>query len=208
MSESGSRSTGRKNSKSLEKVKTVIKAIKTIFVLSFLFTGVAVYAQVAESARGGQATLSAGGEFSDFQSDYGGRLMGAGAIVDFNLTPKVGAIGEARWLEWKGTGDETQTDYLLGAKYRFYRHGRFSFDAKILAGGVWIKFPDQIGTGSYFAYAPGAFVDYRLSRRFLIRGDYEYQILPTAPNIPGQPSNGLTPNGASVGLEYNIFHTR
>ena len=191
--------------------ETVINAIKKIFVLSFLLTAGTVYAQVAQSASGGEAKLWAGGEFSDFTPDYGSdRLLGAGVIIDFNLTPKMGAVGEARWLRWNNSSDggETQADYLLGPKYRVYQHGRFSLNAKLVAGGVWITFPNDIGRGSYFAFAPGGFVDYRLSRKFLLRGDYEYQFLPAAPNIPGQPNNGLTPHGFSVGVEYRVFGSR
>lgn len=189
----------------------MINALKKIFALSFLLIATAVYAQVAPSVTGGESSLWAGGEFSSYQPDYGSTsLDGAGVLVDLDLTTKIGAIGEARWLHWHNTDDggETQSDYLAGAKYRFYKHGRFSFDAKFLVGGVWITFPGDIGSGSYFAYAPGGFVDYRLSRRFLIRGDYEYQVLPTAPDIPGQPSNGLEPHGFNIGVEYNIFHPR
>lgn len=189
----------------------MIKAFKRVLLLSFVFGAAAVYAQVATSVRGGEGILWGGGEYSYFRPDYGSAsLAGIGGLVDFNLTPKVGLVGEARWLDWHNSGDggETQKDYLIGGKYRFYRFRNFDFDAKLMVGGVWIKFPDDIGKGSYFAYVPGGFVDYRLSRRFKIRADYEYQLLPSAPNIPGQKNDGLTPHGFSVGVEYNILHTR
>jgi hypothetical protein len=188
----------------------VIKAFKKVLVFSLLFSAAAVYAQVVTSVSGGEGILWAGGEYSRFQPDYGGvTLSGPAAIVDFNVTPKIGVVGEARWLHWGNRGNgETQSDYLAGGKYRVYRIGRLDLDVKLLAGGVWMKFPGNIGTGSYFAYAPGVFADYRLSRRFLVRGDYEYQFMPSAPNIPGQPDDGLTPNGFSIGVEYNILHTR
>lgn len=184
----------------------MINPIKKIFVFGLLFTATAAYAQVARSVTGGGGAVWAGGEFSTFSTDYGGRVLGPGVIFDFNATPKIGVIGEARWMHWHGTGGQTQSDYLIGGKYRFYRWHRFDFDAKFLLGGVWVKFPVDIGTGSYFAYAPGAFVDYHLTRNLRLRGDYEYQVLPAAPNIPGQPNNGLTPNGFSVGVEYRVFH--
>lgn len=192
-----------------EKAKTVTNAIKKLFILSFLLTAATVYAQVARSVTGGGSSIWVGGEYSSFAPDYGSaRINGLGATFDFNVTPKIGAIGEARWLHWAGASDggETQSDYLAGGKYRFYRFRKFDLNAKFLLGGVWIKFPNSIGSGSYFAYAPGAFVDYRLNRKFMIRGGYEYQLLPTAPNIPGYPSNGLTPNGFTAGVEYHIFH--
>ena len=184
----------------------MINSIKKIFVLSLMLSAAAVYAQVAPAAKGGTSPIWVGGEYSNFVPDYGStNINGLGVIIDFNVLPKLGAIGEARWLRWGGDGGETQSDYLAGAKYRLFKFNRLSFNAKILLGGVWINYPDSIGTGSYFAYAPGGFVDYRLSRKILIRGDYEYQFLPSAPNIPPFPSNGLTPHGFSIGAEYNLF---
>jgi hypothetical protein len=188
--------------------ETVRIAIPKFFVLSVLFSAVAAYSQVAQSVTGGGSSLWAGGEYANFNPDYGGsRLSGIGALVDFNLTHKFGAVGEARWLRWSGGGDlgETQNDYLAGAKYRVFQHSRFSVAAKFLVGGVWIKFPIGRGSGSYFAYAPGGIVDYRLSPHFLVRGGYEYQLLPSAPDIPNQPNNGLTPNGFTAGIEYRIL---
>jgi len=193
----------------LETANAVTKAILKLFVVSlFLAATTAAYSQVAPSIRGGESALWAGGEFSGFNPDYGSeRLYGIGANFDLNLTPKIGVIGETRWLHWHNSGDgnETQSDYLAGGKYRFYRWGKFELNAKFLVGGVWIRYPGDIGNGSYFALAPGAFVDYRLTSRFKLRGGYEYIDLPSAPNIPGQPNHGLTPNGFTIGVEYGIF---
>ena len=188
----------------------MIKTIKKIFVLSALLVPTVVLAQVSPSVTGRAATLWAGGEYSNYAPDYGGgRLSGIGALIDFNATSKFGVVGEARWLRWGSASDsgETQSDYLAGVKYRFFRFHRFDFNAKFLVGGVWINYPVNIGSGSYFAYEPGAHVDYHFARRFVVRGAYEYQVLPTAPNIPPYPSNGLTPNGFSVGVLYSIFST-
>lgn len=188
--------------------KTVIKTIKKIFILSFMVTAAAAYAQVVPATKGGESTLWVGGEYARFAPDYGaGDLNGAGALFDLNVTPKIGVIGEFRWLHWSPSEDvgETQSDYLGGVKYRLFKWYRLSGDAKFVLGGVWIRFPDDIGSGSYFAFAPGGTLNYRLSRRFLVRGDYEYQFLPSAPNIPGQPNNGLQPRGFSVGVMYNLI---
>jgi hypothetical protein len=191
-----------------ERANAVSSAIKKLFIVSLLLTATAAYSQVAPSLNGGESTLWVGGEFSDFNPDYGPKnLFGLGATVDLNITPKIGAIGEARWLRFHNSaeGGETQSDYLVGAKYRVYRWQRFDFDAKFLVGGVWIRFPGSIGSGSYFAYVPGGFVDYRLTRKLRIRGGYEFLRLPSAPNIPGQPDHGLTPHGFSIGAEYSIY---
>jgi hypothetical protein len=185
---------------------------------NFLFLGALIFgvmmgataasAQVSPATRGGESTLWVGGEFSSFSTDYGSRVVGPGVFGDFNLTPKLGFEGEARWMRWNGAGDQTQSDYLAGIKYRIFKVQKLSISAKFLAGGVWIRYPQDIGTGSYFAYAPGVIGEYRLSRRLSVRGDYEYQFLPSAPGFPEQPSNGLTPNGFSVGVAYRLLGQR
>jgi opacity protein-like surface antigen len=184
----------------------VIHSIQKILVVSVLMTATAAFAQMSRSVTGGEGAVWAGGEFSSFTTDYGAaNVMGPGVIFDVNVTPKIGMVGEARWMRWHGNSGQTHSDYLIGGKYRAYRIWRFDLDGKFLLGGTWIRFPGDIGSGSYFSMAPGAFVDYRLSDRLKIRGDYEYQIIPAAPNIPGQPNNGLTPSGFSVGVEYMVF---
>ena len=187
--------------------------LKKILILSFLLGSGAAYSQVAPSVRGGNSSLWVGGEFSSFSSDYDtkSRIIGPGVLVDFNVTPRLGLVGEARWLHWNGTDNQAQSDYLIGGKYAIWRFHRFTVNAKFLVGGVWIKYPVVAtggSTGSYFAYAPGGFVDYRLTPHLSIRGDYEYQILPSAPGFYNEPSHGLTPNGFSVGVNYRILGSR
>jgi hypothetical protein len=180
---------------------------KKILLLGFLLGSVAAYAQVAPASRGGNTSLWVGGEFSNFDPDFDPhpRLNGIGVFGDFNLTAKLGVEGEARWLHWSGAGGETQSNYLAGVKYRILKFHNLSISPKFLVGGVWITYPNEIGSGSYFAYVPGVIADYRLTRRLSVRGDYEFQRLPSAPGFAGQVSHGLTPNGFSIGIGYRIL---
>jgi hypothetical protein len=189
-----------------------VDVLRKLFIIGLLFGSGAAFAQVAPSVRGGSSTLWVGGEFGSFNSDYlpTQRIIGPGVTVDYNFTPKIGLIAEARWLHWNGADSQTQSDYLAGAKYTFHYH-RFSFGPKFVAGGVWVKYPVVAtggSTGSYFAYAPGGFGEYRVSRRFSVRGGYEYQFLPSAPGFIGEPSNGLTPHGFTVGVNYRLLGVR
>lgn len=181
--------------------------LKRILILTVVLGSAAAFAQVAPSAQGGNATLWVGGEFSSFDPDFDPetRIVGPGAFFDFNVTRKFGVEGEARWLQYNSTGGQTQRDYLGGVKYRLYKFHKMTFNAKMLLGGVWIHYPLDIGSGSYFTYAPGGFADYRLSRHLSVRGDYEYQILPSAPGFPGEPSHGLSPTGFSVGVAWRLL---
>jgi hypothetical protein len=184
--------------------------LKTILILSFLLGSGAAHAQVAPAVQGGNSTLWVGGEFSSFDSDYANskRLLGLGVIVDFNFTPRLGLVGEGRWMKWNAVGKQSQDDYLGGVKFRLIQYHRFAGYGKFLAGGVWITYPFGVGTGSYFAFAPGGYGEYRISKRFAVRGDYEYQFIPSAPGFVGLPNHGLTPNGVSAGVTYRILGVR
>jgi hypothetical protein len=189
-----------------------VNVLKKLFLVSLLLGSGVAFAQVAPSVRGGNSTLWVGGEFGSFNSDYDSktRIVGPGVTVDYNFTQHIGLIGEARWLHWNGTDSQTQSDYLAGVKYAFHFH-RFSFGPKFVAGGIWIKYPVVAtggSTGSYFAYAPGGFADYRISRHFSVRGAYEYQFVPSAPGFFGQPSHGLNPHGFTVGVNYRLLGVR
>jgi len=184
------------------------KKFKKFLFLTLLFPGLLVKAQVAPAVRGGGWSLSAGAGFSDFQPDWGrAHHFGPEAFFDFDLKPKYGAEGEARWMHWNGNGGGKMqsSNYLLGPRYRVYKWNKFSFYGKFMMGAGLITYPDDIGSGSYFAYAPGGTVSYRINRRFSVRGDYEYEFWPSAPNIPGVPNHGLTPHGFSLGFAYKIF---
>jgi hypothetical protein len=76
---------------------------------------------------------------------------------------------------------------------------------KALVGQGDIDFPHHFAYGRYFAIAPGGGVDLSLTGRWRIRVDYEYQIWPDAPGIPGLPSGTLNPNGVSLGFSYRAF---
>jgi opacity protein-like surface antigen len=179
--------------------------IRKLFCITLLLFPVSVLAQVAAATRGGGLSLSAGAEYSNFQPDYGFNRLGGIAVfadADNIVLHKLGAEGEARWLHFNQFFGETQAHYLLGPRYRFIRYHGLSLYGKFLMGGGFITYPNNIGSGSYFAYTPGATAEYRLARHWIVRGDYEYQFWPSAPGLAftyPNPSNGLTPNGFSVG---------
>lgn len=196
-------------------------------VFSLLLLPTVVAAQNPESAVGAGASIWGGVEFSSINPDYGcpnsypfrcsRQVMGPTALFDFNLHPKWGMEGEARWLHWNGLGHEEESNYLLGGRYRVVQYHRLQGWAKLLAGGGWITTPNypEAGSlkGSYFVYAPGGTVDFRLRHGLLLRGDYEYQRWPSFAGPPTynsstgtliQHNGGLTPNGFSVGLVYRF----
>jgi hypothetical protein len=161
-----------------------------------------------------------GAEFSSFSPEYiqNVRDFGPGVFVDYNLHPKWGAEGEARWMHWNTNGGTTEqmSNYLAGPRYRIHRFHRLSIWGKFLLGAGLQTYPapsegpgaTSIGNGSYFAYTPGISGDYRITSRISVRGDYEYQFWPSAPGIAltgGVEHNNLQPNGFSVGFSYRLL---
>jgi opacity protein-like surface antigen len=169
-------------------------------------------AQVVPSARGGNQQLYVGALFGDFDPDYGWqRLYSIGAFGDYNLTPKLGAEAEVRFHRFNQLADIHMDTYVAGPKYNFHRR-RYTLYGKALFGLGSFNFPGNAAHGTYFAMAFGGGVDYRLTRRFYVRGEYEYQIWPGFVGPPDPPyvpledrPHGLTPNGFSFGTSYRFF---
>jgi opacity protein-like surface antigen len=208
------------------KESTVLLKWAGTFVLLFLPS--LALAQSAESAVGGNSSLWAGTEFSSFNPDYScsstepfgcqNQLFGPAAFFDLNVSPKWGAEGEARWLHWNGDGGQIESSYLAGGRYRVADYHRLNLWLKLLMGGGLITTPGYPAhgslKGSYFAYAPGGTLEFPLTHRISLRGDYEYQIWPSFAGPPSYDTttgtvithaHGLTPNGFSLGVTYRFL---
>jgi hypothetical protein len=179
--------------------------VATLLMAPIFAAGQAVYQ--AEQRR---VSLTAGGSFSYFVADFGGyHVMGPTATVDFSpiIWDHVGAQAEGRWLMINGPDGFSEYNYLIGPVYRITltAHRNLHPYVKALLGGGIIDFPKGLAYGRYFAIAPGGGVDLTLTPRVRLRADYEFQIWPDAPGIPGTSSGIITPNGVSVGVTYRIF---
>ena len=201
--------------------------MKLFGILAILLLPATLLAQNPPAATGGEATLWAGAEMTSMNPDYScassspfrcsTQVIGSTAFFDFNPREKWGVEGEARWLDWHGEDGETISNYLIGGHYRGLEFGRLSGWVKFLVGGGWIQTPGypEAGTlrGSYFTYVPGGTLEYRLTHKISLRGDYEYEFWPSFAGPPTysssgtlvQSNNGLTPNGFSVGVTYRIL---
>lgn len=184
---------------------------KTFLLSIALLVPALSFAQVAPATQGGAMSLQAGVEYSIFKPDWVTQnLQGFTAFADLDriFLRNLGAEGEGRWLHFHQTGGQTEDNYLIGPRYRLVRFHKLSGYAKFLMGAGLISYPNNIGSGSYFAWVPGGSAEYRFSRHWIARVDYEYQKWPAAPGIVftyPNPSRGLTPNGVSFGAAYRIF---
>jgi hypothetical protein len=178
-----------------------------------------VLGQSAPAATSGPLSVSVGAEGSNFNPDWGcpsddvftcwnNHLWGLAVVVDVDhLRGKFGVEGEARWLHWGGpAGGLVDSNYLLGPRYPLIRRHSLVGYAKFLMGGSWTTLTYGVGSGSYFTIAPGGTVEYGITKKLVVRGDYEYEIWPAFSGIPGLPNKGLTPNGFSLGVKYRLLH--
>jgi hypothetical protein len=191
-----------------------VQLIKKSLLACLLLLSPAVFAQSVPAAEGPGRSIWVGAEMSTFNPDWGcksnspfscwdSQLLGVGGFADANhLIGKIGFEGEARWLNWRGPGHGIkEATYLAGPRYQVFGRQRWSVDAKFLAGGATFHYHNT--SEGWAAFVPGATVGYRFSPRFLIRGDYEYQMWPGF--VFGNRAHGLTPNGFSAGVSYRLF---
>ncbi len=182
--------------------------------------------QVAPSAQGTQTPLRfwVGASISTFNPDYGcvnnspvscwnHHLIGVSPYLDTNYFAfdRVGVEAEARLLLWHGPATLIESSYLAGPRVRLYSSRDLNFAGKFLVGRASLDVPDHLlGGGGYFAYAPGAEIDYRLARHVAARVEYEYQRWPAYPcfKCGSGGVGGLTPNGFSFGVSYALPTSR
>jgi opacity protein-like surface antigen len=170
---------------------------------------VPAHAQVVPAAHGPRKSLWIGAEYSNisasfpYQSDQ--RLQGAGIFAVSHLNPYIGIEGDARFLHFGGFEGSTENNYLAGLDGFFLERERFRPYGKFLVGVGQIHYPFAIGNASYFAMAPGAGTEYRMSRSWMVRVEYEYQIWPNSPGYANEPNHMLMPNGFHIGFAYRVL---
>ena len=131
--------------------------------------------------------------------------MGAGAFADVRLNYRFSLEGEANFLTIGGFEGSTESSYLAGPKAVLLFRGRWLPYGKLLIGDGRIHYPFRIGDASYLALAPAVGADYRLSYRWTLRFEYEYQFWLNSPGYANEPGHELTPNGFHIGIAYRIL---
>jgi opacity protein-like surface antigen len=174
-----------------------------------LFAAAGAYGQVVSSAEGDGQSLWVGAEYANLQAGFPNgsnlRLSGVGVFGNFNWNHTYGMEAHARFLNFNSWNGETEQDYLAGPRYTFLHRNKLRPFAAFNVGLVKIQYPFSMGTGTSFAMAPGGGVEYRLSHKWSIRGNYEYQILLNSPDFTNEPKFGIKPNGGLVGISYRLW---
>jgi opacity protein-like surface antigen len=170
----------------------------------------ASFSQVVPPGERRGIPLSLGVGYSNFESDFSGRISGIAVWADWNFyqTPAhlrgLGIEVEGRDLSFGRTGTmpNLRFDTIAGgAIYTFRHYRRFHPYGKFLLGFGSMDFISSIPTYTHDTrefFAPGGGLDYRLTRTIWLRGDYQYQIWPDF----GRP---LHPNGFTIGASYDFY---
>ena len=181
-----------------------------ILLCVFAVGAAASRAQVVESAKARQLTVSAGGFVSGFEPGYEPDshqpLIGLGTYVDVHFSHWIQIEGEGRWLNFNQFQGEHQSTYLIGPRVPLKQFGRAELYGKALIGLGKMTYPYNYGYGSFTALAFGGTLDYKLSRKLTFRAvDFEYQdwLRWLDPNTT--KNTGFYPYGVSVGMAYRVF---
>lgn len=165
--------------------------------------------QSVPSAYGHGDSLWAGVEYSNISASFpyqsGQRIEGVGVFADFHVKARLGFEGNARYLNFGGFEGSKESSYLAGPKVFFLASRRLWPYGKLMVGEGKIHYPFAIGNASYLALAPGAGAEYRVSSRWMVRAEYEYQTWTDSPGYANEPHHHLAPNGFHLGIAYRIF---
>jgi hypothetical protein len=151
--------------------------------------------------------------YSNFDSDWSGRISGISAWVDWDFYRAPSYLNgfaleaEGRDLNWGRTGSDPNLRFDtidVGALYKWRRYRKIHPYGKFLFGYGSMDFLTVVPTYSHdtrSVLAPGGGLDYRLTRTLWLRGDYEYQFWLSFFN-----GHALNPNGFTVGISYDFRH--
>jgi opacity protein-like surface antigen len=173
-----------------------------LLLFAFAFGAAAAECQVAPAVNTSKFDLRVGGEFSIFKPDYGAQsLLGFGAYADLDFHRWVGVEAEARSLFLNKYGGKMRTDTGGGGVRFFYPYHKFVPFGKGEIGFGSIDFPNHtFSHETMVMFEIGGGVDYRLSHRVSVRGEYIYQFWPAFLG-----NRGLNPYGANIGASYRFF---
>jgi opacity protein-like surface antigen len=164
-------------------------------------------AQVVPAARVGGFPISVGVGFSRYNLDYGpGRYMEGPVVrVGATLFKGIGIDGSARAIFMNTPAQLTrmqQNTFLGGVYYDGVHIGRVRPFVRAAAGLGTIEFPSRnpkYTRDSYSVFAPSGGIEFQLSRKVSLRGEYEYQYWKDF-----QGPKYLNPQGFTIGVNYYL----
>jgi len=179
--------------------------IKLLFAIICLTSTGQLLAQVSPSANQQRLPLTVGLGFSNFDTDWNGRISGPALTMNWNSLPirGLGIAMEARHLAY-GTSlqDFSYKTIAGGPVYTFRSYKRLQPFGEFFIGYGAINF--HLSNSSYShdtrtIMVPGGGAKYLITPKVWLRGSYEYQIWPDMFS-----HHALTPNGFTIGGAYDF----
>lgn len=186
-----------------------LKIILTVLVFGAVISASGqIVPQATEKSDGIPLTIGTG--YSNYYSDWNGRLSGPVIWVDWSCYGRrsymhgFGVELEARDLNYDRTGSipNLRMDTAsAGAVYTWRRFNKFNPYAKVLVGLGSIDFissnPNyRHDTRTISSWGGG--LEYRIFPQVWVRADYEYQFWPQL------PLHTLNPQGFTIGAKYDF----
>jgi opacity protein-like surface antigen len=166
------------------------------------------HAQAVPSATYPLRTLWVGVQYSNIHAGFpyqsSQRLTGISFFADYHIQHRIAIEADARFLRWGAFYGLAENNYLAGPRFTIWDAGKLRPYGQFLLGLGSLHFPFNIGDSRYLALAPAGGVNYRLSRKWTLNGEYEYQLWPGSPDISNQPAHEIAPNGFHAGLAYRL----
>ena len=187
---------------------------KCLIIALVVFLGSAsipAFSQVTQHGTRNGLPLNAGIGYSNYHTDWSGRLGGPMFWVDWNFYNAPGCLNgfglevEGRDLNYNRTGGDSnlRMDTISGGVIYNWRHyRRFHPYARFLAGNGSIDFTSSTPHYSHdtrVVYAPGGGAEYRIYHNVWLRGDYQYQFWP---DFFGHHT--MNPTGFTFGVAYDL----
>jgi hypothetical protein len=194
------------------------KYLKMLLAALLVGASIPAFSQVAPGATGGGLPLTVGIAYSNYHTDWSGRLSGPMFWADWNfynapsLLHSFGIEVEARDLNYHRTGGDPKLrmDTVAGGAIYTWRHyHKLQPYTKFLVGFGSIDFSPIPGLSPNYThdtrtvYAPGIGLDYLIYRGVWVRGNFEYQFWPHFIN-----NNALDPYGFTIGASYDFNELR
>jgi len=183
---------------------------KMLLAVLVVFTPIPAFSQVAPQVEAGPS-LSVGLGYSNYATDWSGRLGGPMIWGDFNFYDHPSFLNgfgievEGRDLNYNRTGTtpNLRMDTAGGGPIYTWRHyPRFHPYTKFLIGFGSIDFTTEVPNYTHdtrTVYSPGGGLEYRVYRDVWVRGNYEYQFWTDFFN-----HHALNPEGFTIGASYDF----
>ena len=183
-------------------MKTTARVARILaFVLAAGLPGTSQLArgQALPTAETSGAYFAVGAMGSISQMDYGQRTVGGVTFyADLNRTWRYGAEFQVQ-SQFKQENGTRETTFLAGPRVCFRSRGLIPY-VKVLVGQGRFDAPYNYGVGRYLVYAPGAGLDWDLTRRVRVRLiNVEYQ------SWPQFTFGQMHPYSASAGISVRVF---